>query len=81
MTNLDLTAYRLTVLGSAGENAPEQIRCAGENCKGHEEINDRVWYRDMHGEHGPGKQVLAVRRDRLDEVLGALGESTKAVPQ
>ncbi|MFT3986309.1 transcriptional coactivator p15/PC4 family protein [Aestuariivirga sp.] len=55
------------------KNSREEVRISRESYRGHELVNVRTWYRaDDDGTMKPGKQGLAVKAEKLPELIAAL---------
>lgn len=59
------------------KNAREEVRVSLETYMGHDLVNLRVWYRAEDGSRRPGKAGLALRVDKLEDLIEALQKAAE----
>lgn len=56
------------------KNAHEEIRVERSEFKGHDLVQMRVWYQPGIGEQRPGNKGLAVKADKVPQLIDALSQ-------
>lgn len=59
------------------KNAREEVRISLETFRGHDLVNLRVWFRAEDGSKRPGKAGLALRVDKLEQLIEALQKAAE----
>jgi Transcriptional Coactivator p15 (PC4) len=57
------------------KNTRESLRVTLDEFKGHRPINMRVWFKANDGEMRPGNSGIAIKIEKLEDLLSALAKA------
>jgi hypothetical protein len=63
------------LIASIEKNSRESLRVTLDEFKGHRLVNMRVWFKANDGETRPGNSGIAIKIEKLEELLSALAKA------